>query len=268
MHAKSTVFITGADRGLGFETVKALLQSSNAHTIFIGALLIRDAENAVKRAQSELPQTKSNLEAVEIDIESDESIQSAFEKVSSKCGKLDTLINNAGAQFETAQAEGRLTLREAWNKSWSVNVTGAQVLTHVFVPLLLKSTNPRVIFLTSGTSTLEETYISVYPFNHSPVKGWPKEQDPAASFPAYRSSKTGLNMMMREWERTLKHDGVKVFCCDPGFSATNLGGSPDQMKKIGAQDPAIGGAFIKDVVEGNRDQDAGKVLRIDGIQPW
>jgi hypothetical protein len=37
---------------------------------------------------------------------------------------------------------------------------------------------------------------------------------------------------------------------------------------MGAIDPAIGGNFVKDVVEGKRDQDVGKVVLRDGVQPW
>jgi NAD(P)-dependent dehydrogenase (short-subunit alcohol dehydrogenase family) len=86
---------------------------------------------------------------------------------------------------------------------------------------------------------------------------------------AYRSSKTGLNMMMLEWQRYLKEDGVKVFCISPGFLATNLGGiGADKLKEMGAGDPSSGGALIKDVVEGKRDADAGKVVNAAGVQAW
>lgn len=50
---------------------------------------------------------------------------------------------------------------------------------------------------------------------------------------AYRSSKTGLNMLMREWVRILRNDGVKVWCLSPGFLATGLGGAgPEALKKV------------------------------------
>jgi NAD(P)-dependent dehydrogenase (short-subunit alcohol dehydrogenase family) len=129
-----------------------------------------------------------------------------------------------------------MTMREMWNKSWNVNTTGTQILTHTFAPLLLKSSDPRLIFITSGTSTLSESGNTLLPLDKSPPKGWPKQ---ALAIPAYRSSKTGMNMMMREWTRILKEDGVKVWCISPGFLATGLGAGVKMNKQMGAEDPVL-----------------------------
>jgi NAD(P)-dependent dehydrogenase (short-subunit alcohol dehydrogenase family) len=158
-----------------------------------------------------------------------------------------------------------MTMREMWNQSWNVNTTGTQIMTAMFIPLLLKSSNPRLLFITSGTSTLEGTTNMALAVNHYPPKGWPKTN---FSIPAYRSSKTGMNMMMREWYKTLKEDGVKVWCISPGYLATGLGGSQEFNKKMGATDPAEGGKFVRSVVEGQRDEDVGKVILRNGVQPW
>jgi NAD(P)-dependent dehydrogenase (short-subunit alcohol dehydrogenase family) len=158
-----------------------------------------------------------------------------------------------------------MTMREVWNKSWDVNTTGTYILTHTFVPLLLKSSDPRLLFIGSGVSTLGEHENTLLKANQSPPKGWPK-QSPA--FTAYRSSKTDMNMMMREWARILKEDGVKVWCVSPGFLATGLGGGRERNKQLGAGDPAVGANLVREVVEGARDQDIGKVVRKDDIQPW
>lgn len=163
-----------------------------------------------------------------------------------------------------------MSMRDAWNKAWDINVAGTQVMTHTFVPLLLKSSDPRLMFIASGTSTLTGTEDTEFRLNVAPVAGWPK---PAGfSVASYRSSKTGMNMMMREWARTLRNDGVKVFCISPGFLATGLGGVPggrETLLKMGAEEPYLGGEFIRDVVEGKRDKDAGKVIgRGDKVQPW
>lgn len=76
-------------------------------------------------------------------------------------------------------------------------------------------------------------------------------------------------MVMVEWQRFLKEDGVKVFCISPGFLATNLGGmGAEKLRQMGAGHPSLGGAVIKEVVEGRRDDDAGKVVNAAGVQPW
>jgi len=140
-------------------------------------------------------------------------------------------------------------------------------MTHTFVPLLLKSSSPRLLFITSGTSTLTETEdLNLY-LSRAPPAGWPKPA--GSSLAAYRSSKTGMNMMMREWDRMLRNDGVKVFAVSPGYLATGLGQGVETNKSRGAEDPALGGEFIREVVEGHRDADVGKAIRRGGaIQTW
>ena len=103
-----------------------------------------------------------------------------------------------GAQFDPQFLAGSLTMRQAWNASWNVNTVGTQVMTATFVPLLLKSNDPRLLFITSGTSTLKGTENPELPINKVPLAGWPKKSLTALSYiPAYRSSKCGMNMMMR-----------------------------------------------------------------------
>lgn len=163
-----------------------------------------------------------------------------------------------------------MTIREAYTKVFDLNITGTEILTHTFIPLLLKSSDPRVLFITSGASSLAEA--SVLSTNTTGVRGgalpagWPKNQ--VASFTSYRISKAGLNMAMLEWTRALHNDGVKCWAIAPGFLATGLGGNTEALKKAGAQHPSIGGEFIRSVVEGGRDGDVGKVIRKDETQPW
>ena len=93
---KQTVLITGANTGLGLEVVKALSASEHAYTIIIAGRSPQKVKDAIKQVQSEFPNTKSTFDEVQIDIESDESIVKAFEKVSGSYDHLDCLINNAG----------------------------------------------------------------------------------------------------------------------------------------------------------------------------
>ena len=315
MDPKPTILITGANAGLGLEMVKALYSSGRAYEIIIGGRSLARAEEAADVVKNDFPSTRSTLWPLQIDIEDDQSIQNIFNEVQTKFGRLDALINNAGtknqsairtsyyypsntdagAQFDQQFLAGKLTMRQMWNASWNVNTVGTQVMTATFAPLLLKSQDPRLLFMTSGTSTLKGSENLDLPINKVPDAGWPKKTQ--SNIPAYRSSKCGMNMMMRgafiiptlslqenpprdyanlifiialfsEWYRTLKEDGVKVWCLSPGFLATGLGGDQQANKSLGAGDPASAGLFVRDVLEGGRDEDVGRVILRDGVQPW
>jgi NAD(P)-dependent dehydrogenase (short-subunit alcohol dehydrogenase family) len=77
--------ITGANKGLGRETARRLLEIG--HTVLIGA---RDAERG-KRAADELGGVFLN-----IDPTSDASVAAAADQVQNEYGRLDVLVNNAG----------------------------------------------------------------------------------------------------------------------------------------------------------------------------
>ena len=187
-----------------------------------------------------MPNTHSTLEAVTVDIESDESIQAAYDDVSKKVDRIDILLNNAGGDFSLSVAQGKMSVRESWNKAYDLNVTGTHIFTHTFMPLLFKSASPRLLFIASGTSSLTEVYDAtmsngpIHPINQSPEAGWPKGDKPRA-VTSYRSSKAAMNLMFLEWARVLKNDNVKVHCVSPGFLATGLGAVSTETLQMSGQ---------------------------------
>lgn len=96
MNSDTIILITGANTGLGFETVKSLLQSSKAYTILLSGRSIEKANTAAEEARKEFPETASVIKTIQIDVEDDESIKKAFEHVDKEYGRLDVLLNNAG----------------------------------------------------------------------------------------------------------------------------------------------------------------------------
>ncbi|KAI1262026.1 NAD(P)-binding protein [Xylariaceae sp. FL1019] len=270
---KKIVFITGGNTGLGLAVVKALAGSPVHYELIVGSRTVSKGEVAIAQVKAEFPESKTTLSVLQADLASDESLEKAAEALMTKYGRLDVLINNGGGSFDYEIDQGRMTLRQGFNASWDVNVAGTHVLTTLAVPLLIKSADPRLLFVTSGTSCIHETTLGTdHPalkrINSSPPAGWPKNM-PGMMTTSYRSAKTGLNMLMREWHRMLLNDGVKVWCISPGFLATGLAGvGVEKLKEMGALDPSVGGHFIKDVVEGQRDADVGKIIRKNMIQPW
>ncbi|KAH7186226.1 uncharacterized protein B0J16DRAFT_372887 [Fusarium flagelliforme] len=190
MGGRKLVLVTGANTGLGFQIVKAICSSDKGYEVLVGGRSMQKAEQAIKTLKNEFP--FSHLHAIQVDIEDDASIASAFEYVKAKMWM-------KGAQLDQQLTAGNMTAREMWNKTYDVNVTGTHILTWSFAPLLLKSDDPRLMFIASGTSSLAGSENPDFPVNNQPSKGWPKTLN-NFHLPAYRSSKTAMNMMMRYLE--------------------------------------------------------------------
>lgn len=104
--ANTLVLITGANTGLGFETVKAFCQSKKAYTILLGGRSLAKAQDAVEAAKPLRASPSTQLEAVQIDIEDDDSISALVDKVTEDYKRLDVLINNAGKRDRLAIQPG------------------------------------------------------------------------------------------------------------------------------------------------------------------
>ena len=90
------VLITGANTGLGLQIVRALYSSENYYHILLAGRSLGKASQAAATVEWEFQSSNSVITPIIVDIESDESIQSLFDEVQSRVGRLDVLINNAG----------------------------------------------------------------------------------------------------------------------------------------------------------------------------
>lgn len=96
--AIKVVLVTGATNGIGYECVKAFLQSKNQYHVFLGSRSPEKGKAALQQIRDECPDTTNTVETVQLDLTSDKSIDTAFETVQSGPGRLDVLIHNAGKQ--------------------------------------------------------------------------------------------------------------------------------------------------------------------------
>ena len=84
------------------------------------------------------------------------------------------LIGLLGTQYSQQLTTLQPNMRQAWSQTWNVNTVGTQIVTHTFIPLLLESANPRILFITSGASSLKGTENLDLLMNRVFPKGWPK----------------------------------------------------------------------------------------------
>ncbi|KAJ5378114.1 uncharacterized protein N7496_005523 [Penicillium cataractarum] len=264
MASPKIVLITGGNSGIGYEAVKAFFESQNAYRVFMTSRSLEKGQEAIDKLREGCPTATNTVELLQLDLASDESIDQAFRRVKSEAGYIDALVNNAGATFDIEYIRGKTSLRECFMNAYNVNVAGTHVMTATFMPLLLKSSDPRLMFVT-GLSAINQAGEKYFPTPPQPA-GWPKKIDFETI--GYRCSKTALNMLMLDWNHKLKADGVKVWCVGPGMLATNLGGVPELAIEMGAKHPSLGGRLLRQVVEGERDDSVGKIVTAVGVMPW
>ena len=96
MSGKSIVLVTGGNTGIGYESVKALYASSDPHIVLMGSRSLDKAHDAIRKLQSEVPESKSEVVPIQCDVEDDASIEQLNKEIESKYGRLDVLVNNAG----------------------------------------------------------------------------------------------------------------------------------------------------------------------------
>src|SRR5450755_3807582 len=131
-----TVLITGANKGIGFETAKQLAQMG--YFVYLGS---RDKIKGLDAINKLNGLGISNVELIEIDVTNINSIKQAKQELETKIEALDVLINNAGIAGEQPQnvSAGEI---ENLRKVFDTNFFGAVQTTQQFINLLKKSNQP------------------------------------------------------------------------------------------------------------------------------
>jgi NAD(P)-dependent dehydrogenase (short-subunit alcohol dehydrogenase family) len=192
----TTTFITGANKGLGHETARRLVEQG--HTVLVGA---RD-EQAGRAAAESL-----GARFVQIDVTDDESVARAVADVEQHEGALDVLINNAGVAG-SMETGGNPTPDDVLGVL-DVNVVGVVRTTRAFLPLLQRSADPVVVNVSSGMGSLELTHDPARPESHVVA-------------PAYTASKAALTMLTTQYAKVWP--GIRINAADPGYTATDFNG--------------------------------------------
>jgi NAD(P)-dependent dehydrogenase (short-subunit alcohol dehydrogenase family) len=188
----STILITGANKGLGYEAARRLLAAG--HHVWMAA---RDSRRGRAAAEA------LGGRFVALDVTDDASVAAAAEAV----GELDVLVNNAGI------SGGRKPLPEVTAddvaRVLDTNVLGVVRVTRAFLPALERSANPVIVNVSSGMGSFGRTTD-------------PERIESTIVGLAYPASKAAVTMLTTQYAKALP--SMRVNAVDPGYTGTDFNG--------------------------------------------
>lgn len=197
------VLITGANKSIGFETARQLLQKG--YHVYLGSRDLNNGQEAVDKLKAE---GFTEVETVQIDVSNDESVEAARVWIEKKTEVLDVLINNAG--ITGGMPQGALTASiDQFEKAFNTNLFGVIRVTQAFVDLLKKSPQPRIVNVSSSQGSLT-------------VAADPDSKYAAHKGSVYQPTKAALNMYTIVLAYELRDTAIKVNAVDPGFIKTDF----------------------------------------------
>ncbi|WP_442944390.1 SDR family NAD(P)-dependent oxidoreductase [Nostoc sp.] len=202
------ILITGGNRGIGFAIAQGLLAKD--YEIIITS---RSLDNA-KLAAEKLP---GKVIPIELDVTDDRSINQAVKILHQKIDRLDVLINNAGV-YPDKDINILTISRELLDSTINANTFGPIRMVQAFLPLLEKSSDARVVNVSSGYGALS---------------------DLSADVPSYCLSKLALNGATIMLAQALDSKGIVVNSICPGWVRTDMGGSSAPRSPEEGADTAI-----------------------------
>jgi len=230
----STILITGANKGLGREAARRLLDEG--HDVWLAA---RDPERG-REAAREL-----GGRFVQLDVTSERSVKAAAEHVAAESGALDVLINNAGIVGRRVPV-AEVTAEDV-RRVFETNVFGVVRVTRAFLALLERSENPVIVNVSSGMGSLAVTTD-------------PQRLESTLVVLAYPASKTALNMLTSQYAKAFPH--MRINAVDPGYTATDLNA------RRGTQTVEEGARVIVELATAGKSAPTGSFRDARGVVPW
>jgi NAD(P)-dependent dehydrogenase (short-subunit alcohol dehydrogenase family) len=198
---RRVALVTGANRGIGREVVRQLLEQG-----FRAILTARD-EQLGRAAADEI-----GAEFVRLDVADDASVDRCFRTVDERHGRLDVLVNNAAIDYDTWQRGIDADLAVV-HQAFETNLFGAWRCCRRAIPLMERNAWGRIVNVSSGGGSLASM---------------------GGGTPAYSTSKVALNALTRVLAAELRGTGILVNAVCPGWIATDMGGPGGQPLEVGA----------------------------------
>ena len=242
---KKVAFISGANRGIGFETSKKLAETGVQ--VILGSRDLNKGKEAVK---------KLNALGIQVDLTQYDAFdlkapQKVFDFISEKYKKLDILINNAGVLLtgDLFVTNSSTVSDKDIKDTFQTNLFSVISLTQKLLPLIKKSDAGRIVNVSTILSSL-----TLHSAKDSPIS-------PAKEF-AYNASKTALNAFTIHLANELKDTNIKVNSGHPGWVKTELGGPKAPIEVEDSYKTSLRLATLND------DGPSGGLFHEDEEIPW
>ncbi|KAL4659204.1 hypothetical protein GN956_G3509 [Arapaima gigas] len=227
-----SILITGANRGLGLEMVKQLVESGSANChVYAGC---RDPDASKSKPLQELAKKHSKvITVVKLDVTNPTSVSDAAKKVGAHLegGRLNLLVNNAGI---LPRGTLQTTTEQDMQSSFDTNVMGPLRVIKEFLPYLCKAAKscPQ-----PGMSCSKAAVINISTLLGSITK-IPETYNFYPAF-AYSISKASLNMLNQCSVNEFQKEGIMFVVLHPGWVRTDMGG-PEASADIDASESVQG----------------------------
>jgi NAD(P)-dependent dehydrogenase (short-subunit alcohol dehydrogenase family) len=189
--ASRIALVTGASRGLGYATARALAKAG-AHIIAVAR-----TQGGLEELDDEIRKLGGTATLVPLSLTDFDGIARLGAALNERHGRVDILIGNAGVPGPSSPL-GHIDLK-LWNDVMAVNVTANFQLLRCMEPLLRKSDAGRAVFITSPEANTAKAY-----------RG------------PYASSKAALETLARVWAHETASTPIRVNLFNPGPVRTRL----------------------------------------------
>ena len=241
---KKVALITGANRGIGFETAKQL--GEQGVTVVVGARKLDAAEETAAKLKA----LGVDAYGIQLEVTSEADRKAAAKYIEEKFGKLDILINNAGVGASTGftPVNSEVTDEEL-ARIFGTNVFALIAVKRELLPLLKKSPAGRIVNLSSILGSL-----TLHADPNSPIAGF-------KSF-AYDGSKSALNAYTIHLAWELKDTAIKVNSAHPGWVKTEMGTDAAPMEIPDGAKTSVALALL------GSDGPSGRFIHLGEELPW
>jgi len=240
--ATRIALVTGANRGIGLETVRQLA-AAGVHTLLAGRDLGR-AEQAAAGLQAEgLP-----VEAIALDVVDPGSIAAAAARIEAQHGRLDILVNNAGVMLDDDKLPPSAQSMQQWRETFDTNLFGVVETTRALLPLLKLAPAARIVNVSSGLGSL-----SMHADPESPIYHYKPV--------AYDVSKSAVNAWTIHLAYELRDTPIKVNTIHPGSVKTDMNAGGDLGLEAGAR-TSVQMALL------GADGPSGSFTHLGRVLPW